>query len=179
MQHDDLEKLKYPIGRFLVPETITAHHRKQWIESIQKLPNELVALTETWNIGQWKTPYRPGGWTAQQLVHHIADSHMNSLMRFKVGLTEENPTIKTYNQDAWAKMNDVTLPASVSLKIIDGIHQRFVNVLQNMTVEDFQRHIFHPEMNKKITLEKMLALYGWHSDHHYTHLKNLKKSSGW
>lgn len=180
MQNDDLEKLKFPIGRFSVPESITADQRQQWINSIKKLPNELLAMTETWNVGQWKTPYRPGGWTAQQLVHHIADSHMNSLIRFKLGLTEDNPTIKTYDQDAWAQMSDVaSLPASVSLKIIDGVHKRFVNILENMSDKDFQKNIFHPEMKKNISLEKMLALYGWHSDHHYMHLKNLKKVSGW
>ena len=175
-----LEQLKYPIGRFEAPETITSEDRKKWISSIQKLPQELLAMTESWNVGQWKTPYRPGGWTAQQLVHHIADSHMNSIIRFKLGITENNPTIKPYDQDAWAHMHDVAeLPASVSLQIIDGVHQRFVYVLNNMSDDDFKRTIFHPEMNKTISLEKMLALYGWHSDHHYMHLKNLKKSRSW
>lgn len=180
MQNLELEKLKYPIGRFSIPNTITVDQRKQWIEAIKKLPHELVAMTQTWNVGQWKTPYRPDGWTAQQLVHHIADSHMNSLLRFKIGLTEDTPTIKTYDQDAWVKLKDVeSLPAAVSLNIISGIHQRFVMVLENMSDEDFKRKVFHPEMNKNISLEEMLALYGWHSDHHYMHLKNLKKASGW
>jgi len=180
MSTQDLEKLKFPIGRFVKPETTTAEQRASWIEAIRKLPGDLEAMTETWNVGQWKTPYRPEGWTAHQLVHHIADSHMNSLIRFKLGLTEDNPTIKPYDQAAWANMEDVSaLPANVSLQIINGVHQRFVHVLQNMSDDDFKRTIFHPEMNKSIALDKMLALYGWHSEHHYMHLKNLKKSRAW
>ncbi|MBT8232379.1 MAG: putative metal-dependent hydrolase [Saprospiraceae bacterium] len=180
MTVDNLESLKYPIGRLKVPEKVTPEDRSNWIAAIERLPSSLEALTGHWNVGQWHTPYRPGGWTAHQLVHHIADSHMNSLLRFKLGLTEDNPTIKPYDQDAWVKMKDVSnLPASVSLQIIDGIHKRFVNVLNNMSDNDFKRTIFHPEMNKTLDLNFMLALYGWHSDHHYMHLKNLSKSEGW
>jgi hypothetical protein len=180
MLPEEFEKLKYPVGKFMFPESTTAEQRAAWIESIRKLPGELEAMTESWNVGQWKTPYRPEGWTAHQLVHHIADSHMNCFIRFKLGLTEDNPTIKPYDQGAWAEMKDVSaLPAAVSLQIINGVHQRLVHVLKNMSDDDYKRTIFHPEMNKVIGLDKMLALYGWHSDHHYMHLKNLKKSREW
>lgn len=177
---EQLEFLKYPLGRFKSPDKITSDDRRQWIKSIETLPASLKRLTESWNNNQWNTPYRPGGWTARQLIFHISDSHMNSLLRFKLGLTEDCPTIKPYDQDAWVNMSDVSqLSPHVSLELIDGIHQRFSNVLNNMSNDDFHRDIFHPELNKKMSLEKMLALYGWHSEHHLAHLKNLSKTQGW
>ena len=171
-----MEILKYPIGQFNLPETIDKSKRNEWIKSIERLPESLKTAAEGWSDEQFNTPYREGSWTVKQLIHHIADSHMNSLIRFKWGLTEDSPTIKTYDQSAWANLQDVRiLDAKVSLDLISALHLRFVALLKNMSLEDFSRTIFHPEMKKHISLEQLLALYGWHSEHHLAQILQLKK----
>ena len=176
----DLEKLKYPRGRFSYPETSSIDDRSIWIHSIETLPSKISEVTNGFSETQWNTPYRPEGWTVKQLVHHIADSHMNSFVRFKLGLTEDNPTIKPYRQDAWVRMQDVEqLPAKISLNILENLHMRFTLVLKNMTEEDFARTIYHPEMEKSLSLAAMLALYGWHSEHHLAHITNLIERENW
>lgn len=180
LSDEDLQKLKFPIGNFKSPDTFTLDDHKTRISSIRELPKALNAVINGLSEAQLDTPYRPGGWTARQLVHHIADSHMNAFTRFKLGLTEENPTIRPYDQNAWCDMEDAkVLSPDASLKIIEGIHSRWTYILENMGEEDFSRLIFHPEMNKSLHLGKMLALYSWHSDHHLAHLTNLVKREGW
>ncbi len=170
------QDLSYPIGKF---ELSNFGERIQNLKTIAELPSKLRAAVDGLNAAQIDTPYRPGGWTVRQTVHHIADSHMNSQIRFKLALTEdEPPTIKPYYEDRWAELGDNKLPVDVSLKIIDGIHTRWIGFLESMTEADFQRTFIHPETGEW-TLEKALALYAWHSLHHTAHITSLRERSGW
>lgn len=175
-----LEALKYPIGRFKMPDTFTQDFKTQRIASISKLPQRLRDVLDNWSIEKLDTPYRQDGWTVRQLVHHIADSHINAFTRFKLGLTEDSPTIRPYDQAAWCDMEDAKkMDPDASLKIIEGLHQRWQGVLSDMSDEDYKRWIHHPEMNKKLNLEFMLGMYGWHSDHHLAHITKLKERMNW
>jgi uncharacterized damage-inducible protein DinB len=168
--------LSYPIGNF---DLANFSDREQNLKTIAELPSKLRAAVDGLNAAQIDTPYRPGGWTVRQTVHHLADSHMNSQIRFKLALTEdEPPTIKPYYEDRWAELGDNKLPVDVSLKIIDGIHTRWIGFLESMTEADFQRTFIHPETGEW-TLEKALALYAWHSLHHTAHITSLRERSGW
>lgn len=129
---------------------------------------------------QLQTPYRDGGWTVHQLVHHIADSHMNAYMRFRLGLTENNPTIKTYNQDAWALLNDVKLlPANISITLLHALHKRLVAMLEDLNDEEWSRTVFHPEQKKEISVWDLLGMYAWHGKHHVAHITNLRERNNW
>jgi hypothetical protein len=128
---------------------------------------------------QLDTPYRPGGWTVRQVVHHVPDSHMNAYVRFKLALTEEAPTIKPYAEARWAELPDTRLtPPEVSLTLLDNLHERWVNILRNMTPEDFERRLQHPEKGL-LTLDAMLSLYSWHGRHHVAHVNGLRQRMGW
>ena len=176
MANPQLESLKYPVGRFKSPESINPADRTEWIQALKTLPNDIKTVINSWNEDQINTAYRPEGWTVSQLIHHIADSHINSIVRFKLGLTEDNPTIKPYAQAKWAELSDVKqLSHEISLSILDGVHKRFVCLLENMTDEDYERTIFHPEMNVTMSLHALLAMYGWHSKHHLAHITELAK----
>ena len=167
-----LEQISYPIGKFKYEGPYDEATRARYLESIRSLPQRLRALTENLNEKQVDLPYRPGGWTIRQLVHHIADSHMNSLIRFKLALTEENPTIKPYDQDGWANLRDTAeTPISVSLQLIEALHTRWTNLLEGFTPDDWQRAAFHPEMKRLISLNEFLALYAWHCEHHLEHIR--------
>lgn len=179
MENTELEKLKYPAGRFEAPKEYSAALRAESIASIQRLPSELRSATQDLTDEQLDIPYREGGWTIRQIVHHLADSHMNSYVRFKLALTEDHPTIKGYDQDAWAAGKDATFSIDSSLQILDGLHIRLVAVLENMTNEDYKRTLFHPEMKKSLPLDFMSALYGWHSRHHLTQVIKMKERQGW
>jgi len=179
MQDLKLQKLKYPVGKFIVPENYTDAIRQNNILSLKTLPARLSEVVNDLSDVQLDLPYRKDGWCSRQIIHHLADSHMNSFIRFKLAMTEDNPRIKAYSQDAWAKGTDAKLPIDASIKILEGVHQRLVNVMENMSTEDFQRTLFHPEWNKNLTLDFMGALYGWHSEHHLTQIIELKKRQGW
>lgn len=172
------EDLRFPLGRFAKPETVTEEMRAGYIETIRRLPRALAAAVENLSDEQLDTPYRPGGWTVRQTVHHVADSHLNSLCRFKLALTEENPTIRPYAEDRWAELADSRLPIATSLQIIEGVHARWAALLDAMTDDDFARTLVHPESGAW-TLDKMLALYDWHSRHHTAHINTLRERSGW
>ncbi len=173
----DNTNLSFPIGPYKVPQSITAAHLQEWINTIHQFPNKLekavIGLTEE----QLNTPYRPGGWTVKQLVHHIADSHMNAYIRFKLGMSEDNPTIKPYDQEAWSMMADSHLPISLSLGIIKGLHERWATLLQ--ANKNWKRTIFHPEAKKEIPLDALAGDYAWHSEHHLAHILNLIEREGW
>ncbi|HEX8637242.1 MAG TPA: bacillithiol transferase BstA [Pyrinomonadaceae bacterium] len=170
--------LRFPIGKFAAPSEITPETRVRFIQTIKDLPQKLSDSIESLNEEQLDTPYRPGGWTVRQTVHHVADSHLNSFCRFKLALTEENPTIRPYWEDRWAQLADSRMPIEVSMKIVEGLHARWTNLLEAMSDEEFQRKLIHPETGEW-TLEKMLALYEWHSRHHTAHITNLRTRSGW
>ena len=172
------EDLRYPVGEFEKPVEVTGEKRAEFIQIIKELPLKISEAIEGLSDEQLDTPYRPEGWTVRQTVHHVADSHMNSLTRFKLALTEENPTIRPYFEDRWAKLADSFLPVDVSLRIIEGIHARWVVLLESLTEDDFQRPLIHPDSGDW-TIEQFLALYAWHSRHHTAHITRLRARNGW
>lgn len=174
----DLDDSRYPIGRFQPPAASTPSVRAAQIETLRLLPERLRAAVAGLNDAQLDTPYRDDGWTVRQVVHHFADSHANSYVRFKLALTEEWPTIKPYDEAAWARLPDSRAPIEPSLVFVDGLHQRLVAVLESMSEEDFQRGFNHPERGR-VTLANNLAIYDWHSRHHVAHITSLRARMGW
>jgi DinB family protein len=173
------EDLRYPIGRFQKPEVADHNQRMAWMEDLERLPAQLRAATGNLDAQQLDTPYRPGGWTVLQLVHHLADSHINGYARFRLALTEQTPLIKPYDEKAWAELPDArTAPIGFSLSLIDNVHARLVRLLRSMTEQDFMRTYRHPETGES-SLAAALALYAWHSRHHLAHIENLKRRNGW
>ena len=180
MSEINIEELKYPIGKFKKPEAITPVTVAAWIEDIAQLPAQLRASVADLTEEQLDTPYRPGGWTIRQVVHHLADSHMNSYVRYKLAMTEDNPTIKAYDQPAWGELYDSkTVPVELSLMLLEGLHIRWAIFLNSLKTEDWKRTFFHPESNRKFALDFNLAIYSWHGKHHLAHIENLKKRKGW
>lgn len=162
---------RYPIGQFACNEIISSEEVQRWIQEIKTLPARLIEVVNGLEEEKLKNTYREGGWTIHQLVHHIADSHLNSFIRFKLALTEKNPTIKPYAEDQWAKLPDSSLPIEISLTLIRGLHERWVYLLENLTAEQLNRTFTHPESGV-ITLAKNIGLYAWHGNHHLAHIKN-------
>lgn len=169
------EELSYPIGKF---DRVSVAPRADNIKTISDLPLDLANAISRLSEHQLDTPYRPEGWTVRQTVHHVADSHLNSFIRFKLALTEDSPTIRPYYEDRWAELVDSKMPVETSLKIIDGLHARWTQLLQSMSDADFGRPLVHPETGEW-TLEKLLALYAWHSRHHTAHITKLRERNGW
>ena len=170
---------RYPIGRFAAVTPLSADMRAAAIEDIGALPRRVREAVDGLNGAQLDTPYRDGGWTVRQVVHHLADSHMNGYIRVKLALTEENPTIKPYDENAWAPLPDMALPADVSLRLLDALHQRWMALYEGMAPAQFDRTFFHPEMGKSLTLGDHLQLYSWHSRHHVAHITELRRRRGW
>lgn len=172
----ELEELRYPVGRFKMTEPFApAIH----IAAIRALPAELRASVAGLNDAQLDTPYRDGGWTVRQVVHHMADSHLNSFLRFKLALTEDEPTIKPYMEAAWAKLPDsVGAPIELSLTLVEALHARWVLLLQSLTPADYERRFVHPERGAT-TLAVNLAIYAWHGRHHVAHITGLRSRMGW
>lgn len=176
----NIEILRYPVGKFSAPAEIKTENINEWIKTIDELPEKVRNAVEKLNDAQLDTPYRDGGWTIRQVVHHLPDSHMNAYIRFKLALTEDNPTIRPYIEDRWAELPDgKSAPVANSLNMLESIHRRLVIVLRNMTSADFKRTFYHPENKVTRTLETNLALYDWHSRHHLAHITELKKRMGW
>jgi hypothetical protein len=175
----DLEKLKYPIGKFSWPATVSASDILKAIESIAKFPAQIRNAVVNLSDDQVDTPYRPEGWTVRQLVHHCADSHLNACVRFKLALTEHDPTIKPYDQPRWAELADSQLDPAISLGLIDGIHEKWVVMMKAMQASDWSRGFIHPEHNQRQMLQQVVMMYAWHSEHHLTHILRLKERMGW
>lgn len=174
-----MSDLSYPIGKFDPHYATTREARQQRLDTIKDLPNAVTTAVSGLTDEQLDTPYRPGGWTVRQTVHHIADSHANSLIRFKLALTEdEPPTIKPYFEERWAELGDSKIPVDVSLKMIEAIHTRWAALLESMSDEDFQKTFIHPETGIW-PLEGALALYDWHSRHHTAHITHLRERMNW
>lgn len=174
-----MDDLRYPVGRFARVDSLTPAARAAAIEDIAATPHRLRAAVAGLDDAQIDTPYRPGGWTVRQVVHHVPDSHMNAYMRFKMGLTEDVPTIKPYDEAAWAGLEDSrSTPIETSLTLLDAIHDRWVRVLRAMSAADFERKINHPERGE-MSLDQLLALYAWHGKHHTAHVTKLRERSGW
>ena len=174
MNTPEVEQAKYPIGKFKAPASYTHHDLHQWIEDIKALPAQLRIAVMQLNEKQLDTPYRTGGWTIRQTVHHVADSHANAFIRFKLALTEDNPTIKPYNEADWALLADSRLPIEPALRMLEGIHMRWVALLESLSEEQWDRCFIHPEMGAKVPLRRSLGLYAWHGKHHLAHIKSVK-----
>lgn len=170
---------RYPIGQQPSPESVDVAHASAYIAGIAALPENLRSAVYGLDDVQLDTPYREGGWTARQVVHHVADSHMQAYLRMRLALTEDWPTITPYNEKLWAEMPDArTLPAEVSLEILAPLHRRWVTMLKAMPAKDWERGYQHPERGRT-TLLQAAALYEWHSRHHVAHIMELRKSRGW
>lgn len=175
----DQEQLRYPIGRFNASNPSIPTGRAAQIKVLRDLPHALRSAVAGLDDAQLDTPYRDGGWTVRQLVHHVADSHGNSFFRFKWALTEDWPTIKPYDEAAWAGLADSrTLPVETSLALTAALHERWVTLLESLTDSDFQKGYNHPESGRQ-NLATALALYAWHSLHHTAHITNLRTRKGW
>jgi DinB superfamily len=173
------EALRYPIGRFQAPSEVSAERRAERIQDIERLPENLRRAVEGLSDAQLDTPYRPGGWTVRQLVHHIADSHLNSYSRFRWAVTEDVPSIKTYNEAVWAELPDAKMaPVEWSLALIEPLHARWVLLLRSFGDAEFRRRIMHPEWGE-INVDWLLAQYAWHSRHHVAHINKLREREGW
>ncbi len=174
-----MEDLRYPVGRFSRPDSLTPAARRDAIDLVAQCPANLRAVVTGLDEAQLETSYRPDGWSVRQLVHHVPDSHANAYIRFKLALTEDTPTIKTYDEAAWAKLPDSqTTPVETSLVMLEVIHDRWIRLLQAMSATDFERTLNHPE-NGIMSLDQMLAMYAWHSRHHVAHIRNLRQRNGW
>ena len=174
----DLDDLRYPVGRFSPPDSTLPGIRAAQIETLRMLPGVLRLAVSGLNDLQLDTPYREGGWTVRQVVHHVPDSHAMCYTRFKLALTEDWPTIKPYDEAAWANLADSRLPIEVSLAMLEAVHERWVALLESMTEADFQKGFAHPERGSQ-KLATTLALYDWHSRHHTAHITGLRARQGW
>jgi hypothetical protein len=172
--------LRYPIGKFDFDAPISDSDFPRLIALIAEAPGALRSAVAGLTRDQLETRYRPGGWTVKQVVHHVPDSHMNAYMRFKLALTEDEPTIKPYNEAAWAELADSRrVPIEVSLDLLDALHLRWVALLRAMDPPDFNRGVRHPEHGRLLTMKQLLGLYAWHGRHHVAHITSLKKREGW
>jgi len=171
--------LRYPIGKFHFDGPLTEERKQTSLDDIAHTPANLRAAVKGLSEAQLDTPYRPGGWTVRQVVHHVPDSHLNSYVRFKLALTEDGPTIKSYAEDRWAELADTkSTPVEVSLTLLEALHDRWVRLLRSLSTEDWKRTFRHPDLGA-MTLEKTLALYAWHGRHHVSHITGLRQRENW
>lgn len=179
-EKDNLVQKRYPIGSFEMPESITDPETDVSIQVLKEFPARLRQLVENLNDEQLDTQYREKGWTVRQLVNHIADSHMNSFIRCKLALTENNPTIKPYNEALWAELQDsISISIQPALQLLEGLHARWVHELKALTNLELQSSFYHPEQNRSITLREHVAFYAWHCEHHAAHIQNLITERNW
>src|SRR5438270_4535645 len=170
---------RFPIGKFHYEGPPSAEVRDKFIEEIEHAPGALRAAVQGLSPEQLETPYRDGGWTVRQVVHHLPDSHMNAYVRFKLALTEKEPTIKTYAEDRWAELPDTkSTPIEVSLTLLESLHERWAQLLRSLSPEEWKRQFRHPQLGE-VPLEKNVALYAWHGRHHVAHVTELRKRMGW
>jgi len=173
------EDLRYPVGKWQPQASLDEATRRKYIDEIASTPPKLRQAVAGLSEKQFDTPYRDGGWTVRQVVHHLPDSHLNSYVRFKLALTEETPTIKTYDEQKWAETPDVgKTPVEVSLQLLESMHARWIELLRGMKPADFSRKLRHPE-HGEMTLDTLLSLYEWHGRHHVAHITALRRRQGW
>ncbi|MCP2027912.1 hypothetical protein L1276_003080 [Flavobacterium sp. HSC-32F16] len=176
----DLEKLKYPIGKFNAPDEYSSEYISDKIKEIAALPekikNEAINLSDE----QLDTPYRPDGWTMRQVIHHCAESHMNCYVRLKWALTENNPIIKPYDEKLWSDLPDsLTMPITPTLSLLEGLHFRLAYIMKNLSKNDLEKSFIHPENNSEYKIKQIIGMYAWHGNHHLAHIRNLKKQRNW
>ncbi len=177
---DNLEHKKYPIGTFQEPSKVSDQDLDAHIKTIKDFPGKLTNIVENWTDDQLDTQYRTDGWKVRQLINHLADSSMNSYIRFKLALTEDNPTIKPYDQQQWAELQDsFSIDIDPALQTLRGVHDRWVFELNSLTNREFESTYFHPDQNKNITLRRCLCFCAWHCDHHLAHIENLRTENNW
>jgi uncharacterized damage-inducible protein DinB len=170
---------RFPIGKFSYSGTLSPEDKTKFLDDIEQTPTRIRAAVAGLSDTQLDTPYRDGGWTVRQVVHHVPDSHMNSYVRFKLAMTESEPTIKTYAEDLWAELPEAkSAPIEVSLALLENLHERWMLFLRNLKPEDWKRTFRHPDMGP-MNLEKALALYSWHGRHHEAHITSLREQKGW
>lgn len=181
MSEQELEVLRYPIGRFTAPaQPLSLAGIKPFISQIEGLPLWLDHAIENLDAAQLATSYRPGGWTLVQVIHHLADSHLNAYIRFKLALTEENPTIKPYDEGAWAVLPDVeAAPVNVSITLLHALHRRWADAMRRLDDAQWTRTFFHPEQERTIPLWELAAMYAWHGKHHVEHIRALRERMNW
>ncbi|GAA4456670.1 bacillithiol transferase BstA [Nibrella saemangeumensis] len=175
----DIDILRYPIGKFAPAQTYTFEQTEADIQQIAHLPKKLTDLVGKWGDDRLDTPYRPDGWTVRMLVHHIVDSHINAYVRTKLALTEDNPTIKPYKEAEWAKLPDSLLTIAPSLVILSNLHLRWATILESLAETDLQRTYHHPENGRDFSLNQVIAMYAWHGEHHYQHIYQLAARNNW
>ena len=180
MEATQTEDLRYPIGRFQLDGRADQRRRERWIGEIASAPAHLRVAVDGLSSEQLDTPYRPQGWTVRQVVHHLPDSHLNAYVRIKLALTEDEPTIKPYEEARWAELPDGrTAPIEISLNLLDSLHQRWVLLLRQLTPSDFERRFRHPEHGRSLGLDEIVAMYAWHGRHHVAHITALRARMGW
>ncbi|KAA3661951.1 MAG: putative metal-dependent hydrolase [Calditrichaeota bacterium] len=174
-----MEDLRYPIGQFIAPNVIEDVHIQEWIEEIKNLPAAMRKTVAGLTDEQLDTPYREGGWTVRQVVHHVADSHLNSMIRYKWALTEDKPVIKAYNEKLWAELPDTKLDIALSLNFLDAFHEKWIAFLKTLSRDQLQREFYHPEAKRIMALDWMTGLYAWHGKHHVAHITSLRERKRW
>ncbi|QQZ09639.1 YfiT family bacillithiol transferase [Heyndrickxia vini] len=170
--------LKYPIGKFQFNGEVTTSVTKEWINEIEDFPRLLQDAVKDLNNEQLDTPYRSGGWTVRQVIHHLADSHMNAYVRFKLALTEEKPVIKPYDETEWAELSDYKLPIDISLSLLESLHKRWTNLLRSLSGADLEKTFIHP-VSGDVSVGENIGIYAWHGRHHLAHITSLCKRNGW
>ena len=171
--------LRYPIGKFTPKDQYPPEEISTFVDRIESLPARLEAAVKNLTSAQLDTPYREGGWTVRQVVHHVADSHINSYIRVKWTLTEATPTIKAYDEKAWAETPDNQLDPLLSLQLLKALHAKWVALYRSLGAADLQKEFIHPETKKSVRLDRLAGLYAWHGDHHLAHITGLKERMGW
>lgn len=170
-----MDDLRYPIGKLTFPESLDDAQRRALIDEIAAAPARLREAVAGLDDARLDTPYRPGGWTARQVVHHLPDSHLNAYVRCKLALTEDTPTIRTYNEAAWAELSDSRAPIDLSLDLLDAVHRRWVLLLRSLGPSDWARTLRHPDYDRLLSLDDVLAIYAWHGRHHVAHVALVRR----
>lgn len=171
---------RYPIGEYQLPESFDPSAIPGWIDLMENFPRWLDVLIENLDEAQLQTPYRPGGWSTQQIIHHLADSHMVAYTRLKLALTEENPTVTPYKEDRWGETPEVeTVPVNVSITLLHALHRRWTGLLRALPESDWKRTFYHPERQRSIPIWELVDFYCWHSRHHATQMQELRERQGW
>ncbi len=174
-----MEDLRYPIGKFSAQESHTPEEIETFIHRIKTLPSKLEAAIAGFSNQQLDTPYRDGGWTVRQVVHHVADSHMNAYIRVKWLLTEDTPVIKAYNEKLWAETDETKSEPALSIALLTTLHTKWVELLKTLSSDQLQKQFIHPDTKKHVALHNMIGMYAWHGDHHLAHITELTKRQGW
>lgn len=180
MPAPDSEKSRYPIGRFVLPEHFNPDQRRPWLQAIAALPSWLDVVVQNLDAAQLEVPYRDGGWNTNEVIHHLADSHMNAFIRLKLALTEDQPVVKPYEEARWAVTEETrSVPVNISITLLHALHRRWTDLLERIPDEAWERCYFHPESQRLVPVWEMTAMYAWHGRHHMEQIRTLRRNEGW